>query len=82
MHTIERGGGVGWTAQDIPDQSGRVAVVTGGTSGLGLVSAVELARAGAHVVLTARDAGKGEAALAQVRAVAPRTRPPRSRSWT
>jgi NAD(P)-dependent dehydrogenase (short-subunit alcohol dehydrogenase family) len=62
---------VGWTAQDIPDQSGRVAVVTGGTSGLGLCSAVELARAGAHVVLTARDAGKGEAALAQVRRAAP-----------
>jgi NAD(P)-dependent dehydrogenase (short-subunit alcohol dehydrogenase family) len=62
---------VGWTAQDIPDQSGRVAVVTGGTSGLGLVSAVELARAGAHVVLTARDAGKGDAALAQVRRSAP-----------
>jgi NAD(P)-dependent dehydrogenase (short-subunit alcohol dehydrogenase family) len=58
-----------WTAQDIPDQSGRVAVVTGATSGLGTETAIELARRGAHVVLTARDAGRGETALAAVRAV-------------
>jgi NAD(P)-dependent dehydrogenase (short-subunit alcohol dehydrogenase family) len=62
---------VGWTAQDVPDQTGRVAVVTGATSGLGLVTAVELGRAGAHVVLTARNAAKGEAALAQVREARP-----------
>ena len=62
---------MGWTEQDIPDQSGRVAVVTGATSGLGLVTAVELARRGAHVVLTARDTARGEAALDRVRAAAP-----------
>ena len=55
-----------WTAADIPDQSGRVAVVTGANSGLGLVTARELARAGARVVMTARDVVKGERAAATV----------------
>jgi len=51
-----------WTVADIPDQSGRVIVVTGANSGLGLVTARELARAGATVVLAVRDAPKGERA--------------------
>jgi len=58
---------VSWTADDIPSQDGRVAVVTGATSGLGLETAVALAGHGAHVVLTARDPGRGKAALATVR---------------
>jgi NAD(P)-dependent dehydrogenase (short-subunit alcohol dehydrogenase family) len=62
---------VKWTAKDIPDQSGRVAVVTGANSGLGLVTARELARAGATVVLTARDTAKGEQALASIREAVP-----------
>ena len=61
----------GWTTDYIPDLSGRRAVVTGANSGLGLVTATELARAGAHVVLTARDADKGSAALGRVRAAVP-----------
>ena len=61
----------GWTTDDIPDLTGRRAVVTGATSGLGEVTAVELARHGAHVVLTARDADRGEQAAARVRAAAP-----------
>src|SRR3954469_8585877 len=52
--------GNAWTADQIPDQRGRVAVVTGASSGLGLVTARELARAGAHVVLAVRDVEKGE----------------------
>ncbi|HWF35119.1 MAG TPA: oxidoreductase [Solirubrobacteraceae bacterium] len=61
----------GWTAQDIPDQTGRLAVVTGANSGLGLVTARELARAGAEVIIACRDTGKGERALATIRAAVP-----------
>lgn len=57
-----------WTAADLPDQTGRTVVVTGATSGLGRVTALELARAGAHVVLTARDRAKGERTLAELTA--------------
>lgn len=61
-----------WTSEDIPDQSGRVAVVTGANSGLGLVTARELARAGTRVVLAVRDAGKGESARALIAADVPK----------
>jgi NAD(P)-dependent dehydrogenase (short-subunit alcohol dehydrogenase family) len=60
-----------WTAADIPDQTSRVAVVTGANSGLGLVTARELARAGATVVLACRNASKGEDALASIKAAVP-----------
>jgi NAD(P)-dependent dehydrogenase (short-subunit alcohol dehydrogenase family) len=55
-----------WTAADIPDLSGRLAVVTGANSGLGLVTARELARAGARVVIACRNVEKGQAAAASV----------------
>ena len=61
----------GWTAKDIPDQSGRYAIVTGANSGLGLVTARELARAGASVVMACRNLDKGHAAVEQVRAAVP-----------
>ena len=61
----------GWTARDIPDLTGRRAVVTGANSGLGLATATELARHGAEVVLTARDGAKGEEAVRRVRAEVP-----------
>jgi NAD(P)-dependent dehydrogenase (short-subunit alcohol dehydrogenase family) len=48
----------GWTLADVPDLSGRRALVTGVTSGLGEVTARELARAGAEVVLAARNPDK------------------------
>jgi NAD(P)-dependent dehydrogenase (short-subunit alcohol dehydrogenase family) len=60
-----------WTAADIPSQSGKIAVVTGANSGLGLATARELARAGARVVAAVRDVPKGEAAANQIRAVVP-----------
>jgi NAD(P)-dependent dehydrogenase (short-subunit alcohol dehydrogenase family) len=53
-----------WTAQDLPDLSGRSIVVTGANSGIGRAAASELARAGAHVVLAVRDTAKGEEAAA------------------
>ncbi|MEU9054519.1 oxidoreductase [Streptomyces sp. NPDC048384] len=52
----------GWNAQHIPDRSGRVAVVTGANSGLGYVTARELARKGARVVLACRSEVRGAAA--------------------
>ena len=51
-----------WTASDLPDLSSRTVVVTGASSGLGLVTARELARVGARVVLAVRDQTKGEKA--------------------
>jgi len=60
-----------WTADQMPDQSGRVAVVTGANSGLGLVTARELARAGASVVLACRNTSKGERAIEELRAAVP-----------
>jgi NAD(P)-dependent dehydrogenase (short-subunit alcohol dehydrogenase family) len=55
-----------WTASDLPDLTGRTAVVTGASSGLGTVTARELARAGAHVVLAVRDTAKGERVAATI----------------
>lgn len=60
-----------WTTADIADQSGRVAVVTGANSGLGLETARELARAGASVVLAVRSLDRGKAAIDDIRADQP-----------
>jgi NAD(P)-dependent dehydrogenase (short-subunit alcohol dehydrogenase family) len=49
-----------WTADDLPDLSGRTVVVTGASSGLGIATTRELARAGARVVLAVRNMAKGE----------------------
>src|SRR5260370_2186983 len=50
----------GWTVRDIPDQSGRIVVVTGANSGLGYEAALALAAAGAHVVAAARNEEKAD----------------------
>ena len=65
-------GAMAWTPDDIPDLTGRVAVVTGANGGLGLVTSHELAAKGAHVVLAARDQEKARAAEEQIRARTPR----------
>src|SRR3954464_5379949 len=60
-----------WSADDIPSQQGRVAVVTGTNSGLGFVTARELARAGPPVVRPSRDPARGADAEQRLRAAVP-----------
>jgi NAD(P)-dependent dehydrogenase (short-subunit alcohol dehydrogenase family) len=55
-----------WTTLDIPDQTGRVAVVTGANGGLGLETTRALATAGAHVIMAVRDQEKAAAAVAEI----------------
>ncbi len=51
-----------WTFENIPDQTGRRAIVTGANTGIGFETALALARKGAHVTLACRNMGKAEAA--------------------
>jgi NAD(P)-dependent dehydrogenase (short-subunit alcohol dehydrogenase family) len=60
-----------WTANDIPDQCGRVAVITGANTGVGLATAMQLVHHGAHVVLAVRNLDKGNAAAASIRSTTP-----------
>ena len=57
-----------WTAADVPDQSGRVAIVTGSNTGIGYEAAAVLADKGAHVVLAVRNLDKGKEAAARIAA--------------
>ncbi|WP_408952041.1 oxidoreductase [Lysobacter sp. Hz 25] len=65
-------GGHGWTERDIPDQSGRTVLVTGANSGLGYLTSLQLAKHGAHVIMTARDLEKGRRAHGKVMASRPK----------
>jgi len=60
-----------WTTDSVPDQSGKVAVVTGANTGIGYETARTLAAKGARVVLACRSREKGEAAVARITAERP-----------
>ncbi len=61
----------GWNTDQMPDQSGRRVVVTGASSGLGEITARELARKGAEVVLAVRNTSKGEVSAQRIRSAIP-----------
>jgi NAD(P)-dependent dehydrogenase (short-subunit alcohol dehydrogenase family) len=63
-----------WKPSDVPDQTGRIALVTGANSGIGFEAARTLASRGAHVLLACRDQARGEAARARIAAEHPRAR--------
>lgn len=63
-----------WSEHDVPDQTGRIAVVTGANSGIGLETARVLARKGAHVVLAVRNREKGEEARADITRAEPQAK--------
>lgn len=65
---------MGWSRADIPDLSGKVAVVTGANGGLGLETADALAAKGAHVLMAVRDQDKAAAAVDRIRAATPGAR--------
>jgi NAD(P)-dependent dehydrogenase (short-subunit alcohol dehydrogenase family) len=60
-----------WNAEEIPEQGDRVAIVTGGNSGLGLETIRQLARRGARVVMAARNLDKAARALAEIHRTVP-----------
>jgi NAD(P)-dependent dehydrogenase (short-subunit alcohol dehydrogenase family) len=60
-----------WTTTDIPDQTGRVAVITGANTGLGYETALALAGRGARVVLAVRNLDKGKDATTRIAAQVP-----------
>src|ERR1700722_20149815 len=56
-----------WTARDIAPQTGRRALITGTTSGIGFHTALELARKGAEIIMPARTQAKAEGAMSRIR---------------
>ncbi|MDT5224441.1 MAG: hypothetical protein QOG19_1848 [Mycobacterium sp.] len=60
-----------WTTADIPDQTGRIAVITGANTGLGFETATALAARGAHVVMAVRNLEKGKQAAARITEATP-----------
>ena len=64
----------GWSTHDIPAQHGKRVVITGATGGLGYETALALAAVGAEVILSGRNASKGEDALRRIRKQHPQAR--------
>jgi len=60
-----------WSTHDMPSQKGRIALVTGGTSGMGYEDALALARAGAEVIIAARNPERGADAIKRIREAVP-----------
>ena len=60
-----------WSTNDMPSQKGRIVLVTGGTSGMGYEDALALARAGAEVIIAARNPERGAEAIKRIREVVP-----------
>ena len=60
-----------WSLSHIPDMDGKSAVITGGNSGLGFKTALELARRGAKVLIGSRSPENGESAVARIKAEVP-----------
>ena len=67
----ERGAAQAWTFEDIPDQTGRMAIITGANTGIGFETARMLAKKGARVVLACRNAEKAKAAMDRIVAEVP-----------
>ncbi|OBG87370.1 short-chain dehydrogenase [Mycobacterium sp. E802] len=61
-----------WTEADVPDQSGRIAIVTGSNTGLGYETARVLAAKGAHVLIAVRNLDKGRDAVERITKAAPK----------
>src|SRR3546814_2309389 len=73
-HSLSRSLRMSWCADDIPDLSAKVGVVTCGNGGIGYWTGLHLARKGAQVMLACRSPARAEAALATMRAAAPTAR--------
>jgi NAD(P)-dependent dehydrogenase (short-subunit alcohol dehydrogenase family) len=63
--------GTAWDPRHLPSQAGRTIVVTGGSTGIGYWASEQLARAGARVIIAARNAAKADAAMASIRTHVP-----------
>jgi NAD(P)-dependent dehydrogenase (short-subunit alcohol dehydrogenase family) len=60
-----------WSTNDMPSQQGRIVLITGGTSGMGYEDALALARAGAEVIIAARNPERGAQAIARIKTAVP-----------
>lgn len=63
-----------WTTKDIPDQSGKIVIVTGGNSGLGYESVLALAEKNATVIMASRDQAKALTAISQIKQQIPQAK--------